>query len=206
MPRLQRWTHGLRHWCYDLSLSPYFHAKGESARMSSFVGAIAIADLVKTTLGPKGMDKILQSVLLQIFSTITAYFEAYSVGFWPKQCSNNYYQWWCNHFAIRTCRKSGCQSTRWHCSYSRWNCWWWNHLSNCSMWWIITRSRVFSESTHASIDDHRRMATCGGHRTRGIGSSRGKSCGWSCGFRIVRLLSFRNAFDYLNFDIWNTIF
>ena len=28
----------------------------------SFVGAIAIADLVKTTLGPKGMDKILQSV------------------------------------------------------------------------------------------------------------------------------------------------
>lgn len=28
----------------------------------SFVGAIAIADLVKTTLGPKGMDKILQSI------------------------------------------------------------------------------------------------------------------------------------------------
>jgi T-complex protein 1 subunit beta len=36
--------------------------KGENARMSSFVGAIAIADLVKSTLGPKGMDKILQSV------------------------------------------------------------------------------------------------------------------------------------------------
>jgi T-complex protein 1 subunit beta len=36
--------------------------KGESARFSSFMGAIAIADLVKTTLGPKGMDKILQSV------------------------------------------------------------------------------------------------------------------------------------------------
>eukprot|EP00968_Pinguiococcus_pyrenoidosus_P026882 scaffold7340_cov266-Pinguiococcus_pyrenoidosus.AAC.48 len=36
--------------------------KGENARLSSFVGAIAIADLVKTTLGPKGMDKILQSV------------------------------------------------------------------------------------------------------------------------------------------------
>ena len=35
--------------------------KGEMARMSSFVGAIAVADLVKTTLGPKGMDKILQS-------------------------------------------------------------------------------------------------------------------------------------------------
>ena len=29
--------------------------------MSSFVGAIAIADLVKATLGPKGMDKILVS-------------------------------------------------------------------------------------------------------------------------------------------------
>ena len=35
--------------------------KGEHARLSSFVGALAITDLVKTTLGPKGMDKILQS-------------------------------------------------------------------------------------------------------------------------------------------------
>ncbi|KAJ8905246.1 hypothetical protein NDN08_001754 [Rhodosorus marinus] len=35
--------------------------KGETARLSSFVGALAITDLVKTTLGPKGMDKILQS-------------------------------------------------------------------------------------------------------------------------------------------------
>jgi len=34
--------------------------KAEIARMSSFVGAIAIGDLVKSTLGPKGMDKILQ--------------------------------------------------------------------------------------------------------------------------------------------------
>jgi T-complex protein 1 subunit beta len=34
--------------------------KGENARLSSFIGAIAVADLVKTTLGPKGMDKILQ--------------------------------------------------------------------------------------------------------------------------------------------------
>lgn len=47
--------------------------QGESARMSSFVGAIAIADLVKTTLGPKGMDKILQSVRKE-FQTLTAYF------------------------------------------------------------------------------------------------------------------------------------
>ncbi|GAB2246471.1 hypothetical protein Droror1_Dr00001964 [Drosera rotundifolia] len=35
--------------------------KGERARMSSFVGALAMCDLIKTTLGPKGMDKILQS-------------------------------------------------------------------------------------------------------------------------------------------------
>ncbi|KAM0721627.1 hypothetical protein Q7P37_002552 [Cladosporium fusiforme] len=35
--------------------------KGENARLSSFVGAIAVGDLVKSTLGPKGMDKILQS-------------------------------------------------------------------------------------------------------------------------------------------------
>ena len=34
--------------------------------MSSFIGAIAIADLVKTTLGPKGMDKILQQVSVPV--------------------------------------------------------------------------------------------------------------------------------------------
>jgi T-complex protein 1 subunit beta len=34
--------------------------RGEMARMNSFIGAIAVADLVKTTLGPKGMDKILK--------------------------------------------------------------------------------------------------------------------------------------------------
>lgn len=39
--------------------------------MSSFVGAIAIADLVKTTLGPKGMDKILQSVSYFLSSFIS---------------------------------------------------------------------------------------------------------------------------------------
>lgn len=35
--------------------------KGETARLSLFIGAIAIGDLVKSTLGPKGMDKILVS-------------------------------------------------------------------------------------------------------------------------------------------------
>ncbi|ELT88004.1 hypothetical protein CAPTEDRAFT_159519 [Capitella teleta] len=35
--------------------------KSEIARLSSFVGAIAVGDLIKSTLGPKGMDKILQS-------------------------------------------------------------------------------------------------------------------------------------------------
>ena len=39
--------------------------KGENARLHSFVGAIAIADLVRTTLGPKGMDKILVSMSQQ---------------------------------------------------------------------------------------------------------------------------------------------
>ncbi|VEL08260.1 unnamed protein product [Protopolystoma xenopodis] len=36
--------------------------KAETARLSSFVGAIAIGDLIKSTLGPKGMDKILFSM------------------------------------------------------------------------------------------------------------------------------------------------
>ena len=36
--------------------------KGEIARLSSFVGAIAVGELVKSTLGPKGMDKILVGV------------------------------------------------------------------------------------------------------------------------------------------------
>ncbi|XP_064627390.1 T-complex protein 1 subunit beta-like [Lineus longissimus] len=35
--------------------------RSEIARLSSFVGAIAIGDLIKSTLGPKGMDKVLQS-------------------------------------------------------------------------------------------------------------------------------------------------
>lgn len=36
--------------------------RGENARMLAFVGAIAVGDLVKSTLGPKGMDKLLQSL------------------------------------------------------------------------------------------------------------------------------------------------
>jgi len=47
---------------FSSTLLPINNPQGENARMSSFIGAIAIADLVKTTLGPKGMDKILQSV------------------------------------------------------------------------------------------------------------------------------------------------
>eukprot|EP00835_Amoeboradix_gromovi_P006839 NODE_910_length_3155_cov_0.267343.p1 type:complete len:520 gc:universal NODE_910_length_3155_cov_0.267343:1383-2942(+) len=35
--------------------------RGEEARLSIFVAAAAIGDLIKSTLGPKGMDKILQS-------------------------------------------------------------------------------------------------------------------------------------------------
>lgn len=33
--------------------------QGEQARLSSFVGAYAVGDLIKSTLGPKGMDKVL---------------------------------------------------------------------------------------------------------------------------------------------------
>ena len=33
--------------------------RSETARLSSFIGAIAVGDLVKSTLGPGGMDKIL---------------------------------------------------------------------------------------------------------------------------------------------------
>eukprot|EP01084_Bolivina_argentea_P299650 516525_1 len=40
-------------------LSGHQIQKGDYARLSSFIGAIAVADLVKTTLGPKGMDKML---------------------------------------------------------------------------------------------------------------------------------------------------
>lgn len=36
--------------------------RSETARLSSFVGAIAIGELVRSTLGPRGMDKILVSV------------------------------------------------------------------------------------------------------------------------------------------------
>lgn len=43
--------------------------KGENARLSAFVGAIAVGDLVKSTLGPKGMDKILQSAYVAIDQT-----------------------------------------------------------------------------------------------------------------------------------------
>jgi len=37
-------------------------AKGDMARLQSFVGAIAVGDMVRSTLGPKGMDKILVSM------------------------------------------------------------------------------------------------------------------------------------------------
>lgn len=40
--------------------------KGENARLTAFVGAIAVGDLVKSTLGPKGMDKIMQSAYVHL--------------------------------------------------------------------------------------------------------------------------------------------
>jgi len=47
--------------------------KGEHARLASFVGAMAISDLVKSTLGPKGMDKILMSMVRTRAPTPTLY-------------------------------------------------------------------------------------------------------------------------------------
>ena len=55
--------------CFKVSLNPTRilkhegeEEKAEIARLSCFVGAIAIGELVKSTLGPKGMDKILVGV------------------------------------------------------------------------------------------------------------------------------------------------
>lgn len=45
--------------------------RAENARLSAFVGAIAVGDLVKSTLGPKGMDKLLQSASDQNKSLVT---------------------------------------------------------------------------------------------------------------------------------------
>ena len=56
-------------FCTQVSLNPVRiltheadEEKAEVARLSSFVGAMALGDLVKSTLGPKGMDKILWGV------------------------------------------------------------------------------------------------------------------------------------------------
>jgi T-complex protein 1 subunit beta len=46
-------------------------AKGEHARMAAFMGALAVADIVKTTLGPKGMDKLLMPMSAQGKVTFT---------------------------------------------------------------------------------------------------------------------------------------
>ena len=46
----------------DILNSSADEERGELARMSAFVGGMALSDIVKTTLGPKGMDKILQSL------------------------------------------------------------------------------------------------------------------------------------------------
>eukprot|EP00923_Selenidium_pygospionis_P000832 GHVN01001290.1.p1 GENE.GHVN01001290.1~~GHVN01001290.1.p1 ORF type:complete len:531 (+),score=58.28 GHVN01001290.1:210-1802(+) len=45
--------------------------KGEEARLQYFVGAIAIGDMIKTTLGPRGMDKILQPIGIDRMSRTT---------------------------------------------------------------------------------------------------------------------------------------
>jgi hypothetical protein len=72
--------------------------------MSSFVGAIAIADLVKTTLGPKGMDKILQSVSSMFYVFIyfgmvcNSNYVLLLLGRRSKQHQNHHHKRWCHHF------------------------------------------------------------------------------------------------------------
>jgi len=46
----------------DFDIHQVTEEKAENARLSSFVGALALGDLVKSTLGPKGMNKVLQSM------------------------------------------------------------------------------------------------------------------------------------------------
>jgi hypothetical protein len=67
--------------------------KGEHARLASFVGAMAISDLVKSTLGPKGMDKILMSMvrgrclgsfIIQTHSCVTFHSPPVFVCFFPR--------------------------------------------------------------------------------------------------------------------------
>ena len=36
--------------------------KGQDSKLSIIIGAMAVSDIVKSTLGPKGMDKILQGM------------------------------------------------------------------------------------------------------------------------------------------------
>lgn len=52
--------HHLTHFVFFI-LQKATEERAENARLSSFVGALALGDLVKSTLGPKGMNKILQS-------------------------------------------------------------------------------------------------------------------------------------------------
>ena len=77
--------------------------RAETARLSAFVGAIAIGDLVKSTLGPKGMDKILVGgsraggdlqVCTERFITnktknIQTYFQSYSKCITLNQVTND---------------------------------------------------------------------------------------------------------------------
>ena len=57
--------------------------KGENARLSAFVGAIAVGDLVKSTLGPKGMDKILQSAYVGLDSEMRGCYGGHVTNSYP---------------------------------------------------------------------------------------------------------------------------
>lgn len=82
--------------------------------MASFVGAIAIADMVKTTLGPKGMDKILQSVRLVITCRLRMLLTCDAVDGRPRQEHLGHERW--RHHSALGVRGQRCgQGTRGHC-------------------------------------------------------------------------------------------
>ncbi|KAK4129901.1 hypothetical protein BT67DRAFT_465376 [Trichocladium antarcticum] len=68
--------------------------KGENARLAAFVGAIAVGDLVKSTLGPKGMDKILQSAYAPCAET-------------ESESKSNEYAAWSSGLTAAFCRSTG---------------------------------------------------------------------------------------------------
>ena len=122
----------LRRWdCFEYRNSygsEYW--QGENARMACFVGAIAIADMVKTTLGPKGMDKILQSVKGSVGWNDWTLWQIRFVGWrWQIHFGD---KWRCHNFAVCSCWQCGGQGPGRYCQNARrWGWWWYYKVRVC---------------------------------------------------------------------------